>query len=685
MSNDKAHKGSIKASEKKALASRSSKEATDKEWDKAQGPLRAKLSDMADKVTQNSWNGGKKVSRKTASQFAVDVLLRVRQSFYDRVANDAAAAQAAGRTPVVDPPQGPWTQKLTLENMKWIFDTKIEQHTDRYCKEPFLCNGCQGQRKPYGLQSIIQHYAAKHTNALSMGNVVVCWRAEWPKKPVFDPDPTGQNAKKAAEGSQHNASTGPQKPYGYVGYDAQPAVSHAPYGVPSQPHAYAAQAPPNAFQAPPYAARVMPPTAYGVTCRSYQPTPQALALPPYPQPPQYADARYPAAVAGPGASSSGAGNVNVKSSSVVPANAAQYVSRLNLMAAVTKEALAKMAHVKDLPDAARACVLIHHIATRFEKNFSEPPPLDLFVEGLSHHKDFRPARSIKWLRCKACELTAGPGDGIGLRTLPDLLTHFKMTHGDEAGGRPSDGPLDWRVHMVSPPDKEAMSGLQRGPGMPNAALQMVVEALPWAFEADASRAPIARQQQDAMGKHLPQKKSTAAAANGSHGPSKAESCQLQHKLEEARAAEHRTAAAGADGNAGPVGHTDGPVLRPASAVYRRADTSRQTARTQSVAPQGGGRRHPRKTHGDVGPEGVKRRPAAARAWPGRPEGNGFNGGGQGSQMEAETPGRDVRYDGRRQAYSAPWSGYAAEREHAADRYCAPAPAAPPAHNGYGHG
>ena len=66
-------------------------------------------------------------------------LIYVRKRFYAEIAKDEAAARAAGQQAKVDPPNGPFTQKLILENMKWVFDMKIKPHTEQYRKELFLC------------------------------------------------------------------------------------------------------------------------------------------------------------------------------------------------------------------------------------------------------------------------------------------------------------------------------------------------------------------------------------------------------------------------------------------------------------------------------------------------------------------------------------------------------------------
>ncbi|KAK7757876.1 hypothetical protein SLS62_000254 [Diatrype stigma] len=166
------------------------KQLIDKNWDDAQAPLRTQISSFADEIIRDGWDQGHKVNKENSSQFVADVLLYVRKRFYAEIAKNVAAASAAGQKPACDPPEGPFTQKLTLENMKWLFDVKVKLHTDYFQKELFFCNGCEGNNnKAYGFEGVVQHYAAKHTSALSRGSVVVHWRAEWPEIPPFKPDP----------------------------------------------------------------------------------------------------------------------------------------------------------------------------------------------------------------------------------------------------------------------------------------------------------------------------------------------------------------------------------------------------------------------------------------------------------------------------------------------------------------
>lgn len=260
------------------LQSKETKEALDREWDDIQAPIRDRISLYADEIIREKWSGGRAVTKDTSPRFAADVLLYVRERFYADVAQENAAIRAAGQTVELDHPDRPPTRKLILENMKWVFDSKIKPLTEHFQKELFLCNGCDSNFKFYGFEGVIQHYAAKHTNTLSMGSVVVHWRSEWPEHPPFHPNPsTAKTAFYAiptpASGSVQGQPAVPpqalQPPNGYGGYvqpveqgsqitqppHGYPQFSPGPYGrpypgqFPQNPHGpFAPPPPPPGFQ-----------------------------------------------------------------------------------------------------------------------------------------------------------------------------------------------------------------------------------------------------------------------------------------------------------------------------------------------------------------------------------------------------------------------------------------------------
>ena len=461
---------------------REPRQVPDEEWDEIQGPVRARISSYADEIIKDGWHEGDKVTKKTCPQFAAEVLLYVRKRFYAEVAKDAAAAVAAGREPVADPPEGPWTQKLTLENMKWVFDVKVRPYTEKYRKELFFCNGCVANYKYYGFEGVIQHYAAKHTTALSLGNVVVYWRAEWPDTPPFNPDPKLPTVQPPADRhAQPPPGTVTQSPYPATtsGFYLSSATHQTPHFAGTHaPFGYAASAPypPSPAVYEPGAA---PPASYP-TSYTQQPYSTQAPYPPHTAEPLYGSS-YPLHTPTFGAFAAhqpplSHGPYPGQNGSVIsaPASGNQHESRVDFMAKVARETWNSISHIDGLPGAVKLCVTIHHIAKGFETHFSESAPLDMFIYGLSNHKEMRPVRNINGLQCKPCvEGLATQGKPF---SVPQLVSHFHKAH-VEAQVR----PLDWRTQMILLPDIHVLQGLPRVLAHNRAAYDAVADAFPWAF------------------------------------------------------------------------------------------------------------------------------------------------------------------------------------------------------------
>lgn len=485
------------AEEKKSssTAAKEARDAEDADWDEIQAPVRARIAGYADEIIRDGWEDGDKVGRDNCSKFAVEVLIYIRKRFYVEVAKDAAAAHAAGKPPMEDPPQGPFTQKLTLENMKWIFDVKVKPHTERHRKEIFLCNGCDVTVRYYGFEGVIQHYAAKHTNALSIGNVVVHWRAEWPEHPPF----TWEQKPAKNNGQQHQS----QPPAaGYSAYSQTPQQSYQPplggptpapgYAPPSWNESYG-QAPPQG----PYPAAATgygPPQAYG--------GPQYAADPYASFPPaQGQHGSYQGAVP-PG--SAGAYNYNygayqnnnqVGYQAVPPASApfsAQYRSQVDEMARIARELWNATSNMKDTISIVRVQVVVFHLAKRFHAKFGIPLPLTTFIDGLSNHKDMRPVRNVNGLICRVCHQGIGgyvaSDEERKSYSLPQLTAHFQAKHVDPFVAQMGQygQPPEWTVDMVLLPEPSAVPNLRAAVSMDGQKYHLVNEAVPHILGASST-------------------------------------------------------------------------------------------------------------------------------------------------------------------------------------------------------
>lgn len=449
------------------------KEALDREWDTVQAPVRNRISALADEFIAEKWSNGDGVSKDTSPKFAADVLMYVRERFYADIARENEEARIAGQPVKVDQPNEPPTRRLILENMKWLFDTKIKPLTENFQKELFLCNGCEGNFKFYGFEGVVQHYAAKHTTTLSMGSVVVHWRAEWPEHPPFHPNPSAAKAayykiptpvSTSAQGPM-NGDTQSQSYYGYgqapetstgsvttqqAYHSAQPPTEafsapypgpqqSAPYSYPSEPvhHHYptANTGPvsvPHAPQAPVVGYPGPPQNMYTNTNQGFNGHPQVSyghvnpaygAQPSRPQYPTYAQGQeynIPGThMPDPNSQYYGPSSMIQQPTSYPPRPMALhpsglapevYQKQLDELAKHAREVWFGTSGIKDIPQSVRIFVVIHHAALRFAASFSNEPTLAMFIDGLDNHAKMRPVRSLNGLACKTC-VNAGSGDG----------------------------------------------------------------------------------------------------------------------------------------------------------------------------------------------------------------------------------------------------------------------------------
>ncbi|QSZ32752.1 hypothetical protein DSL72_002331 [Monilinia vaccinii-corymbosi] len=515
------------------------KDAIDREWDDIQAPLRARIGGYADETIRDGWNGGDKATKETSPRFAADVLIYVRKRFYAEIAKEDAALRATGQEPPSDPPMGPYTRKLTLENMKWVFDTKIKPHTEQYSKELFLCNSCENNFKYYGFEGVIQHFAAKHTSSLSVGSVVVHWKSEWPEYPPFCPDPNAAiknayySATPSASTPYPNSSIPPN--YGYGGYQQpvsaapnshvyqDPYHAHSQYGnqySAPQPGPYAPQQiyqDPNQghshsqYSAAP-ASAIIP--GYSDSHQNYAqsgyegsyPTPIQpvyTSLPPnqiYPtsipdsnvQPSSYVpqSAQYPTSYNQPPVYSNGnylqmsasASQQAQAPTSPPPQKTEEYKAQLRELGRDARAIWNSMNGVKEVPGSVKVYTIIYHILKRFRSKFQQDPPLSMIVDGLSNNKDMRPVRNINGLLCRACVLgmagSVTPSKPEKKHySFPQLAIHFRTIHEEGVPSNLIGHFPDWSKDMVELPDQAKISSVSSAPGMDDQKLAIFSEAL----------------------------------------------------------------------------------------------------------------------------------------------------------------------------------------------------------------
>ncbi|KAH7005225.1 hypothetical protein EDB82DRAFT_489385 [Fusarium venenatum] len=463
---------------------REPRDVTDEEWDETQGPVRARISEYADEIIK-SWNNGAKIKKKICPQFAADTLLHVRKRFYAEVAKDRAALVAAGKRPIDEPPEGPWTQRLTLENMKWVFDVKVKPHTEPLRKELFLCNGCPGgtgMLKFFGFEGVLQHYAAKHTTALSLGNVVVHWRAEWPEVPPFCPDPR-MKEKAYYEKGPSNSQQSKDVPLrqAYPDFQSGPPMGYLP-------PVYGSEAPPmSPYHAEPQMA--MPSVtpygqagahAYGgpYVGQPYNDTAAYGSNPPrFPLGMPHGSHNYPNDYAMPVPPVSGhidyepypsRNDINGVTSTSMPQQ-----TQPDTITRSTHSAWSTVGQNKKIPPPVRALSVIHYAAKTFRDTHHEPLSLGMFIDAIAKSRKLRTFRSLNGVACRACD--------SDVFHLPKLASHFKAVHEDLpiSQGLAS---MNWLTDMIKLPEEERLAGLAGMLREDMGAYSLVEEAIPWVFE-----------------------------------------------------------------------------------------------------------------------------------------------------------------------------------------------------------
>lgn len=524
------------------------KESLDREWDNVQIPIRNQIARLADERIEMRWSSGKTVTKDNSPQFAADVLLYVRKRFYDEIAQEEEITVPASRNSRFD--AGPPSRILILENMKWLFDTKVKPFTENFQKELFLCNGCDGNFKFYGLESVVQHYAAKHTTALSCGPQVVSWRAEWPEHPLFHPKPSVAQADyykippplssslqapifRDSETSSHFSVYGPaMNPLTQATSRFSPAPSkdsyihqqqqnghHSPFdnqnhfrpglhnpGKPydfpqssdlgvGYPSSYASY---NGFRSPSIPAAQV--TNYQAPVYNLEPSrvhdpkmstwhePEFSALISHPVRPPTSYSHYVA----PNGDHFGQ-------------TASIYQSQLDEMARHARDVWSSTSGIKDIPQSVRIFVVIQQMVIRFKKTFPNGPSLGMFVDVLDHNVVMKPIRNQKGLACKVC-VTSSSSAGGGqssyaqpavenrwLYHLPQLLNHFKTAHldsiqsiADPMVGIESQTP-DWKFDMIELPESHLIAALINAPGMDDAKLELIARVFPGVFPSPLPR------------------------------------------------------------------------------------------------------------------------------------------------------------------------------------------------------
>ncbi|CAI6332198.1 unnamed protein product [Periconia digitata] len=476
--------------------SKEAKEVMDREWDETQQPVREKLSVTADEYINRTWDQGRTVTYENSPKFAVDLLVYVRLKYY----SDAEKAVPASTWDTKFTPENinaSSRPKLVLENMKWVYDNKVKPLTEQYRKEIFLCYRCESNYKYYGFEGVIQHYGAKHTNAFSVGNVVVAWReAEWPAETPFHPDPISvKHAYHATPNPSSHAGYGAYYGgYSRAGTSTPHTQAHLPQVSPG-PYHYAGHY--NGPFAPPQIRSSVTPgydynnQAYGVPMDSYQY--QSMAPPTGYGPP---------------------GNGYLASSSMpiptmtgsLPANHRQddilhrpeesdhrtglYDKQVSTIISEAQDIWKQMSGIKGLPNSLRIYVVLQGVISKFHLEFNHEPDLNHFIDAFSNNETPRALRYAPGLSCKTCQEDSShhhhpTQEERRTYTALSMFSHFRSHHSNGQFSSYASGQarntLDWKEDMIELPSDRFISGLIHAPGMDDEKLRMIATVFPALF------------------------------------------------------------------------------------------------------------------------------------------------------------------------------------------------------------
>jgi hypothetical protein len=430
------------------------RENLNREWEEMQKPVREKINNYADEIIRADWRDGDAVNEANCPQFAADVLMHVRKRFFEVLAHEDAMLMARGLPLRLDSP-GETTRKLTLENLKWVFESKVKPFTDHHRKELFLCSVCDNPTKFYALDAVIQHYAAKHTSSLSMGTAVVYWKAEWPEHPPFDPRPSASRHVQQFSGftpgaaysdrnvppmsglerynhhpshnyyapqdqySYHNTS--PQMLHSAPTHTYQSSMQFQTFPHQSSPLVEQFQAQPESFGYGQHRSSIQPPPRrlYEIAQNQYQPpsSPAFSPYQPYPQSASYAESVLRpnsslshAAQYGPPPPAWGSGasqHMPPVTTRPVPLGppgqpSGIYQVQIEELARTARDIWDRTSGIKDMPSSVRLKVIMDHVIIRFSERFTNEPNLALFTDALNNNSGMKPVRSLSGLSCKAC-------------------------------------------------------------------------------------------------------------------------------------------------------------------------------------------------------------------------------------------------------------------------------------------
>lgn len=375
----------------------------------AETSRREKLCSIAEEFIKQKYGYGAWVTFPTSPQFAADVLIHTRQRF---VEEEARIRSLQAQTGTIT-----FEESLKLEDMKWVFEQTVKPRTEQIRKNLFVCPECpvQGNVKHFAFESIIQHYASKHTTAFSVGNQKVSWKADWPEIPPFNAHP--ERVHTPTPSITHT-----------------PTLSHQPLSAMS-PGSIMTSTIPSAGWRSPDTMSLM-----SSTTNTYS-------------------------IAG-----------SSTKRHVLPASApgyGMYEAQRDMLCSELLRGWRQIPSGLPMPDCLRLYAAISAATSKFNKEYKNQASLDLFSDCINTKAELRDLQQIDRLRCAECIIT-GNAHSRAAWSLQDMLIHFRKAHLDQ---NPAPSKPDWKNDMIALPEPMTIKSLQTHPLVPEELAGLLQDAV----------------------------------------------------------------------------------------------------------------------------------------------------------------------------------------------------------------
>lgn len=368
-----------------------------------------RLCQIAQEYIKQKWGYGAFVHYASAPSFAAEVLMNTRIAYLQEQEKVSNARIAAGQGTTMPKP-------LLLEDMKHVFEQTIRPRTEQIRKDLYLCPICpvDGSPKYFAFESVIQHYASKHTDAFSNGPKKVYWQSLWPDEQPFHLHPERVHT--------------PEPSITHT-----PTLTDVPMSVTSASSAFSRPLPSAGWRSPDTMSLLSSTTH------------------------TYSAAGRPASQ----------GDL----SSVDTSSGMYELQRRDLIMALVDSGTA-LATGALLPGSLRAFIVTSAAIAAFRKKYSNFPSLQLFMDAILNNAQLEGSLSVYGLLCAECT-NGKTNESHILRRLPDLCEHFKQVHAHSQ----SDRKVEWHHDLFTLPSTQVIKDFITDPRLSPQLHTLMQEAL----------------------------------------------------------------------------------------------------------------------------------------------------------------------------------------------------------------